>query len=87
MNKALPGSTTAKPDRKAHLREYILACVSENVLSWGDLFQPGILAKLGKAMACDFEDILKDLGKNGGANALRLAAFKFMNFAEGLTKG
>jgi hypothetical protein len=81
--KALPG-TIPKPDRKAHLREYILACVSENVLSWGDLFQPGVIGKLGKAIATDFEDVLKDLGKNGGANALRLAAFKFIAFAEGI---
>ena len=85
--KSLPAGTPTKPNRKAHLREYILACVCENVLSWGDLFKPGILAKLGRTVAADFEDVLRDLGKNGGANALRLAAFKFIGFAEGMIKG
>lgn len=83
---ALPGAATDKPDRKAHLREYILACVCENVLSFSDLTHPGVIDKLLKCLGRDIKAVLKDLGTNGGANALRIAAMKFMQFAEGLNK-
>lgn len=86
MNKALPGHAAAKPDRKAHLREYILACIGENVLSFSDLAHPGVIDKLLKCLGSDIRAVLKDLGKNGGANALRIAAMKFMQFAEGLNR-
>jgi hypothetical protein len=87
QHKAFP-STHAGTDRRAHLREYLLACIRDQVLSWADLTSPGVLDKLLRTLSADVREVLTGLGRTGGANAARLAALaigkKLMDFAADL---
>lgn len=73
--------------RRAHLRSYVLACLRDKLLSWSDLKSPtALVAKLLQVVKDDGREVFEDLGRDGGANGLRLAAGlvaqKFMDLAD-----
>ena len=60
-------------ERKEHLKQYILACVRDSVLSWNDLASPQVFDKFLKILSWDTRDVLKELGRKGGQGLLGIA--------------
>jgi len=63
---------TLKAPRREFLREYVLACVRENVLSWGDLASGAAVDKLLRAISSDIREVATDILSNGAKNGLRV---------------
>lgn len=72
--------------RRNALREYLLACVADNVFSWADLANPTLPSRLLHVLSSDCKEVLKDLGRQGGANAMRVVGNLLMSFADGLKR-
>lgn len=72
--KVLP-SPDAGAMRRAHLRAYVLSCLKDKVLSWSDLGRPAVLVeRLLQVVRDDGREVFEDLGRDGAAGGLRLAA-------------
>lgn len=72
-----------KSNRRDYLREYILACVRDNVLSWGDITNPNIANKLLKAVSSDLRYVVTDLLRTGASNGLQLLGAMLKGFKDG----
>ncbi len=59
-------------NRREHLREYILACVRDNVFSFSDLAKPDIMQRLLGAVSSDVRLVVTDLVRAGAGSALRM---------------
>lgn len=51
--------------RRAHLKEYILACLRDNIFSWQDIVNGNAVDVLLKAVPGDVRAVVRDLGKQG----------------------
>lgn len=69
-------------ERREHLKQYILKCVRDNVLSWTDLTSGEAFDKLLKALSSDFRATMADLGRAGGSSLLKKGATLLGMFAE-----
>jgi hypothetical protein len=58
--------------RKEHLRQYFLACVRDNVLSWSDFMKPDLFNRLLETLSKDAHAVVLEMGRDG---APVLAAF------------
>lgn len=71
--------------RRAHLREYLSACIVDNVLSRADFVSPHlVLAQLGKTFVADLESVVKDYGRERGAHVLNVGADACDRLGQGL---
>jgi hypothetical protein len=61
-----------KADRRSLLREYILTCVQENVLSWGDLTGGGGIEKILSVISSDVRAVAGEILRTGAVNGLKL---------------
>jgi predicted naringenin-chalcone synthase len=68
---ALPGKVEANSDRRAYLRNYLVACLRDNVLAAGDLLSLSLLDSLRETMASDVKDIAKGLAVELGLGFLK----------------
>lgn len=67
---ALPGNVPPNSDRCSYLRNYLLACLRDNVLAKSDLLSLGLLDKLRKTLAGDLKDIAISLAAEFGIGVL-----------------
>jgi hypothetical protein len=74
-------------ERREHLKQYILGCVRDNVLSWNDLLSPDIVHKLLGALSKDGKTVVGELLRTGGGNLLRFAGMAVAGFAEDVAAG
>lgn len=70
--------------RQELLKEYLLACVRDNVLSFADLASPDIIHKLVSAISTDARLVIGDLLRQGGSGILRLIGAKVAGAAENI---
>jgi hypothetical protein len=52
-------------ERREHLRQYLLACVRDSVLSWNDFKSPAFLDKVLKTLSADTRAVAKEFGIDG----------------------
>lgn len=71
-------------ERREHLKQYILMCVRDNVLSWADLASGEAFDKLLKALSSDFRAVMAELGRNGASGLLKKGAMLLGMFAESI---
>lgn len=71
--------------RRGYLREYLVAAVADNVLSWKDLAEAGP-ERAFRAMTADLVEVLRDLGRSGAGNGARMLGALLMQFGESLSR-
>lgn len=81
----MSGNVKPNPaERREHLKQYILACVRDNVLSWADLASGEAIDKLLKAFSSDFRATMTELGRAGAGGLLKKGAALLGMFADTL---
>ncbi len=73
--------------RQEYLKQYLMACVRDSVLSWGDLASPDVLNKLLKIISKDTKAVIADLGRAAGGNLLSRIGSSLANIAEDVVAG
>lgn len=73
--------------RREHLKQYVLACVRDSVLSWSDLASPDVFNKFLRILSEDSKLVLFELGRTGGGNLLRVAGAALVGLAEDVVIG
>lgn len=68
--------------RREHLKQYILACVRDSVLSWSDLTSPAVFDKFLKILSKDTKSVFAELGRVGGSGLMRFVGAKLADLAE-----
>ena len=68
--------------RREYLKQYLLACVQDSVLSIGDLTSPAVFDKLLKVLSRDMKAVLVDLGKTGASSLLGIAGMALAGMAQ-----
>ena len=74
-------------ERREHLKDYLLTCVRDNVLSWADLASGEALDKLLRTLSSDFRATMAELGRTGASGLLKKGAALLGMFAETLGDG
>lgn len=59
-----------RANRRDYLRDYILACVRDNVLSLGDLASAEVVEKLLRTVSSDVREVAVDILRSGARNGL-----------------
>lgn len=81
------GKPSLDEDRRADLRRYLIKCVSQHLISWGDLRRPlVVLTKLGSTMLSDIAAVGRGARDELGEVALETAGGAFMALADRLSK-
>lgn len=73
MNTTTTRRTTVEV-RREHLKEYILGCIRDNVLSWQDIVNGEAVDKLLRAIPNDLREVMRDLTKKGAGGLVQLGA-------------
>lgn len=70
----MPGRVKAclPPNRRDLLRDYILACVRDNVLRPSDLVDADVVGRLLAAVTVDIRYVVGDMVRSGVSNGLQL---------------
>ena len=72
-------------ERREHLKAYLASCFRDGNLTWNDLLaNPD---KLLKVLSKDVKIILKEAGRDGSVNFLRVGAAMLAGFAEKILTG
>jgi hypothetical protein len=73
-------------ERREFLKQYILTCVRDSALSWGDLMSPRVFDKLLKILSKDVKVVIVDLGRTGGAGLIQMGAAMLTGLAQSAGK-
>jgi hypothetical protein len=60
-------------ERQEALKEYILLCLQDSKLQWADLVSPNVIDKVMKTMSRDIVVVLRELGRRGGIELMKMA--------------
>ena len=60
-------------ERKQLLKKYIIACIFDSKLSWGDLASLAVIEKLVKVFSQDARAVITELRKDGAPVATQMA--------------
>ena len=79
---------TPAEERRADLRNYLMKCIAQNILTREDLQQPlAVLSKLGRTLLDDIVSVGKDIGMGVGQAGATIAANAFLDLASQLKRG
>lgn len=70
-------------ERQQHLEDYILKCIGDSVLSWGDLVSGDAYDRLLRVLSADAKAVVKGLLPRAGIGLLSVAATKLAEHAAG----
>lgn len=60
-------------ERQEALKEYVLLCLRDSKLQWTDLTSPNVIDKIMRTMSKDILIVLKELGRRGGIELMKIA--------------
>lgn len=60
-------------ERQEALKEYVLLCLRDSKLQWADLASPNVIDKVMRTMSKDIVLVLKELGRRGGIELMKIA--------------
>lgn len=60
-------------ERQEALKEYVLLCLRDSKIQWTDLTSPNVIDKVMRTMSKDIVLVLKELGRRGGIELMKIA--------------